>query len=141
MGPQTSIPLVKLLSKTTPYNIEWDNYLNDVIIPKSLDFDILVWWKMNGVKFPKLQAIARDLLAIPVTSVTSESAFSAGGRILNPHRSNLGQNTVKSMLCTKSWVHDELKIDSKVPATALDGCFMELLARLDEEGNVDATDN
>ncbi|CAN1130664.1 Putative AC9 transposase [Linum perenne] len=69
-----------------------------------------MWWKMNGVKFPTLQAIARDLLAIPVTSVASESAFSAGGRILDPHRSKLGHNTVESMLCTKSLVHNELKI-------------------------------
>ncbi|CAN1192073.1 Putative AC9 transposase [Linum perenne] len=54
--------------------------------------------------------MARDLLAILVTSVASESAFSAGGRILDPHRSKLGHDMVESMLCTKSWVHDELRI-------------------------------
>ncbi|CAN1726011.1 Putative AC transposase [Linum perenne] len=96
--------------KTTPYQTELDNYLNEEIIPKSHDFDILVWWKMNGVKFPTLQAMARDLLAIPVTSVASESAFSAGGRILDPHRSKLGHDAVEAMLCTKTWVHDELRI-------------------------------
>ncbi|CAN1302453.1 Putative AC9 transposase [Linum perenne] len=97
---------------------------------------------MNGVKFPKLQAMARNLLAIPVTSVASESAFSAGGRILDPHRSKLGHDAVEAMLCTKTWVHDELRIDSTIPANALEGCFMEILARLDEEEeNVDATDN
>ncbi|CAN1215312.1 Putative AC transposase [Linum perenne] len=96
--------------KTTPFQTELDNYLNEEIIPKSHDFDILVWWKMNGVKFPTLQAMARDLLAIPVTSVASESAFSAGGRILVPHRSKVGHDAVKAMLCTKTWVHDELRI-------------------------------
>ncbi|CAN1821092.1 Putative AC transposase [Linum perenne] len=96
--------------KTTPFQTELDNYLNEEIIPKSHDFDILVWWKMNGVKFPTLQAMARDLLAIPVTSVASESAFSAGGRILDPHRSKLGHDAVEAMLCTKTWVHDELRI-------------------------------
>ncbi|CAN1293548.1 Putative AC transposase [Linum perenne] len=69
-----------------------------------------MWWKMNGVKFPTLQAIARDLLVVPVTSVASESSFSAGGRLLDPHRSKLHSTTVESILCTKSWVHDELKI-------------------------------
>ncbi|CAN1128554.1 Putative AC9 transposase [Linum perenne] len=69
-----------------------------------------MWWKMNGVKFTTLQAIARDLLVIQVTSVASESAFNAGGRILDPHRSKLGHNKMESMLCTKSWVHDEQKI-------------------------------
>ncbi|CAN1148495.1 hypothetical protein LINPERPRIM_LOCUS38138 [Linum perenne] len=37
---------------------------------------------MNEVKFPTLQAIVRDLLAILVTSVASEHALSAGGRLL-----------------------------------------------------------
>ncbi|CAN1144608.1 Putative AC9 transposase [Linum perenne] len=65
---------------------------------------------MNGVKFPTLQAMGRDLLAIPVTSVASESSFSASGRILDPHRSKLGHDAVEAMLCMKSWVHDELRI-------------------------------
>ncbi|CAN1130035.1 Putative AC9 transposase [Linum perenne] len=65
---------------------------------------------MNGVKFPTLQAMARDLLVIPVTSVSSESASSAGGRILDPHHSKLGHDAVEAMLCTKSWVHDVLRI-------------------------------
>ncbi|CAN1120871.1 Putative AC9 transposase, partial [Linum perenne] len=79
--------------------------------------------------------IARDLLAVPVTSVASESAFSAGGRLLDPHRSKLHSSTVESILCTKSWVHDELKIDSKISATVLD--------KVDEDegiDNVGATD-
>ncbi|CAN1136479.1 Putative AC transposase [Linum perenne] len=54
--------------------------------------------------------MARDLLAILVTSVTFESAFSVGGRILDPHRSKLGQDIVESMLCTKSRVHEVLRI-------------------------------
>ncbi|CAN1732353.1 hypothetical protein LINPERHAP1_LOCUS1593, partial [Linum perenne] len=42
------------------------------------------------------------------------------------------------MLCTKSWDHDELRIDSKIPANAIEGCFTKFLARLDEEQeNVD----
>ncbi|CAN1136144.1 Putative AC transposase [Linum perenne] len=65
---------------------------------------------MNGVKFLTLQAISRDLLAIPITLVASEFAFSDGGRILNPHHSRLGHDTLESILCTKSWVHDDLKI-------------------------------
>ncbi|KAF0905092.1 hypothetical protein E2562_000895 [Oryza meyeriana var. granulata] len=40
------------------------------------DFDILEWWKDNANRFPVLSRMARDLLAIPISTVASESAFS-----------------------------------------------------------------
>ena len=51
------------------------------------EFDILSWWKTNGLKFPTLQVLARDVLTIPVTTVAFEYAFSARGQILSFHRS------------------------------------------------------
>ncbi|CAN1181092.1 Putative AC transposase [Linum perenne] len=56
-----------------------------------------------------LQAIPRDLIGFLVTSMDSESAFSTGGRLLDPHLSRLHYTTVESMMCRRSWVHDELK--------------------------------
>ncbi|CAN1241529.1 Zinc finger BED domain-containing protein RICESLEEPER 2, partial [Linum perenne] len=97
-------------SKTAAYQIELDSYLNEAIIPRSSDFDILMWWKMNGVKFQTLQAIAKDVLAIPITSVASEYSFSAGGRLLDPHHSRLHYTMVESMMCTRSWIKDDLKL-------------------------------
>ncbi|KAF0907514.1 hypothetical protein E2562_018333 [Oryza meyeriana var. granulata] len=40
------------------------------------DFDILEWWKDNANRFPVLSRMALDLLAIPISTVASESAFS-----------------------------------------------------------------
>ena len=62
-------------------------------------FDILLWWKNNAVKYPVLSMIARDILAIPVSSVASESAFSTGGRILDPFRSSLSPSMVEALIC------------------------------------------
>ena len=45
---------------------------------KNEDFDILGWWKNNGLKYPTLQMIARDILVIPVTTVASESLALVG---------------------------------------------------------------
>ena len=73
------------------------------VLKKTPNFDILNWWKVNGVVYPTLQAIARDLLAIPISSVASESAFSTGGRILSPHRSRLNWTTVEDFMCARSW--------------------------------------
>ncbi|KAK2361801.1 zinc finger BED domain-containing protein DAYSLEEPER [Trifolium repens] len=42
------------------------------------DFDILNWWKVNSTKYPTLGLTARDILAMPISIVASESAFSTG---------------------------------------------------------------
>ena len=59
---------------------------------------------MNELKYPTLQAIVRDVLAIPISTVASESTFSIGGQILTPHRSRLHYTTLKALMCSKSWL-------------------------------------
>ncbi|KAH0652535.1 hypothetical protein KY289_030213 [Solanum tuberosum] len=72
---------------------ELDRYLLEDQEPESEDFDILIWWKVNSPRFSILSQLARDVLAIPMSSVASECAFSAGGRILDPFRNWLRQET------------------------------------------------
>jgi hypothetical protein len=52
-------------------------------------FDIFAWWKEQSSRFPILSELARDVLAIPISTVVSESTFSTGGRILDDFRSSL----------------------------------------------------
>ncbi|KAL0333070.1 UNVERIFIED_CONTAM: Zinc finger BED domain-containing protein RICESLEEPER 2 [Sesamum calycinum] len=40
---------------------ELDMYLEESLLPRTRDFDILNWWKINGVKFSTLQKMARDI--------------------------------------------------------------------------------
>lgn len=61
---------------------EVDRYFLDGCETKTKEFDILLWWKTNAPKYPILAEIARDIWAIPIFTVASESAFSNGGRIL-----------------------------------------------------------
>lgn len=68
------------------------------------DFDILGWWKFNAIRFPILSQLARDVLAMQISAVASESAFSTGGRILNDFRSYLSPKMVKALLCTQGWI-------------------------------------
>ncbi|CAN0917467.1 Putative AC transposase [Linum grandiflorum] len=99
-------------SRTTVITTELDHYLAEDVVPRSKklpSFDILNWWNLYGAKYPTLHRIAKDILAVPITSVASESAFSSGGRLLDPHRSRLQPSTVEAMMCCRSWIQDEVR--------------------------------
>ncbi|XP_052197185.1 zinc finger BED domain-containing protein RICESLEEPER 2-like [Diospyros lotus] len=66
-------------TKVISFRTELDLYLDEDVIVDNDQFDILLWWKMNGVKYPTLQTIARDILAILVSTIVTESAFSSSG--------------------------------------------------------------
>ena len=48
--------------------------------------------------------IARDIFAILVTTVASESAFSTSGRVLSDHRSRLTPKTLEVLMSAKNWL-------------------------------------
>ncbi|KAF7128988.1 hypothetical protein RHSIM_Rhsim10G0125900 [Rhododendron simsii] len=100
--------------------LELDHYLSELALPKSTRFDVLNWWKSHQPKYPILQAMARDLLAILVSTVASESAFSTSGRLVSPHRSRLHPDTMEASMCAQSWLWaEEMKGESKSGYTTI----------------------
>ena len=90
-------------SRTSAARTELDNYLEEQVLPQNTtDFDILLWWKLHGFKYPTLQAIARDLLAIPVSTIASKSTFSTSGRVVSPHRNRLQPKTIEALMCLQN---------------------------------------
>ncbi|KAH9801502.1 hypothetical protein KPL71_001060 [Citrus sinensis] len=83
---------------------ELDRYLDDELLDIIPNFDILAFWKMHTGQYPILGELAKDILAIPVSIVAFESAFSTGGRFLSPHRSRLHPNTLESLMCAQNWI-------------------------------------
>ncbi|XP_026436032.1 uncharacterized protein LOC113333873 isoform X2 [Papaver somniferum] len=73
------------------------------------NFDILGWWKANEKRYPVLSCIARDVLAVPVSTVASESAFSLGKRVLSDYRSSLTPQMLECCVFLKDWWKAELK--------------------------------
>ncbi|KAM5577231.1 zinc finger BED domain-containing protein DAYSLEEPER-like [Rosa sericea] len=53
--------------------------------------------------------MARDILAIPVSTVASESAFSTSGRVVSSHRSRLHADTLEVLMCARDWMWSEMK--------------------------------
>ena len=74
--------------------MKFDHFIDERVLKRSENFDILAWWKSNGLKHPTLQRIARNILAISITTIASESAFSTSGRLLRTHRSRLHPKTI-----------------------------------------------
>ena len=83
---------------------ELQRYLEEDFHPRTQDFDILKWWAVNSARYPILGTIARDVLAIPASTVSSESAFSACGRVITDHISSLAPETVEALMCFEDWI-------------------------------------
>lgn len=83
---------------------ELDRYLEEPTIPIDAPFDILQYWKMSVATYPILARMARDILAIPASTVASESAFSSGERVINDYRSRLTSETVEALICLQDWL-------------------------------------
>ena len=80
--------------------------MSEQCVEDSPTFDILAWWKTNSdpLLYPVLGMLARDVLAVPISTVASESAFSTGGRVIDSFRSNLKERTVQALVCIQDWV-------------------------------------
>ena len=87
---------------------EVDIYQEDPLVSlrEGESFDVLKWWKRNAEQYPILAKMARDFLAIPLSSVASESTFSTAGMIINQHRSSLNPETAEVLICSKDWLKE-----------------------------------
>ena len=87
---------------------ELDRYLLEASVdPETEGFDILNWWRVNSSRYRILSQVSCDVLAILVFTIASESAFSTGGRVLDPFRSSLSLNTVEGLICTQNWLRSK----------------------------------
>ena len=101
----------------SPLKSDLDVYLEEgrYICSLGESFDALQWWKSNTLKFRVLSEMAKDILSVPITTVASESTFSAGGRVLDQYRSSLKPETVEALICTSDWLRADYKISNFAP--------------------------
>jgi hypothetical protein len=80
-------------------------YLDEANHPlNDKNFNLLHYWKVNALRFPVVSTMAKKFLAVPASSVSSESTFSCGGRVLDDYRSSLKPATVQALVCASSWI-------------------------------------
>ncbi|CAN0838802.1 Putative AC transposase [Linum grandiflorum] len=92
---------------------ELDGYLESPLeeTDEESKFNVLEWWKKERGRYKILSKMACEIMAIPITSVASESAFSTGGRAIDSKRASLGKNTVEALLCSEDWLRDYYSIE------------------------------
>ena len=109
---------IKNATTSSPNNTtDIDRYLSVEIIPfeDNDDFEILEWWKKQQIKYLVLSIIARDVLTVHVSTVASEVAFSASGRVVSKKRCNLSPEAIETVICLKDWnlankrLHDHVR--------------------------------
>ncbi|GJW06696.1 zinc finger BED domain-containing protein RICESLEEPER 2-like protein, partial [Tanacetum coccineum] len=107
---------------------EIDTYLEEGVYigEPGVYFDALGWWKEKSSKYKILSKMAAEILAIPLTTVASESAFSAGGRVIDPHRSSLGTNIVDMLICGADWYRHYYGLQKKKTKEQIDFINIEL---------------
>ncbi|KAI8554833.1 hypothetical protein RHMOL_Rhmol05G0127400 [Rhododendron molle] len=132
MGRSEYESFIRQSDSIQPVKSDLDIYLEEgvYICQQGMDsqFDALEWWKANSLKYRILSKMARDILSIPITSVASESTFSAGSRVIDPYRASLATETVEMLLCGADWVraHHGLKKGSDVVAVLQIASNMEM---------------
>ncbi|KAJ3686156.1 hypothetical protein LUZ61_015320 [Rhynchospora tenuis] len=86
-----------------PEKSEIDLYLCEPLDETGVDdeFDILAWWKLKVPRYPVLSRLTRDILAVPASTVASESTFSTSGRTLSTMRNCLNDESMEALICAQ----------------------------------------
>lgn len=88
-----------------------EKYLEEPLFPRNSDFDILNWWKVHTPKYPILSMVARNVLAVHMSNVSSEEdAFeSCRKRRISETWCSLRPSTVQALMCAQDWIRSELE--------------------------------
>jgi hypothetical protein len=96
------------------------------------DFNILNWWHEHKLTYPILSILVRDIMSIPVSTISSESCFSLTGRLIEERRQRLLPHSVEMLTCIKDWELGDARAQHEVEKG--------MQALKDGEGQVEAGD-
>ncbi|WVZ93266.1 LOW QUALITY PROTEIN: hypothetical protein U9M48_039261, partial [Paspalum notatum var. saurae] len=107
---------------------ELSSYLDsDTEVMFGPDFNILNWWQRHNQTYPILSILAKNVLTVPVSTVSSKSTFSLASRVLEERRQRLTLDMVE----TGSWLtHKQHTVEKE--SKELEAAFEAMY--LDDEG-------
>lgn len=102
---------------------------SDIVQKYDDDFNLLTWWQDHKLTYSSLSMLAKDVLTVPVSTISSESAFSLTGRIIEERR--LTSEMVEMLTCIKDWEEGNARTQHTVENKELEDSFSDLY--LDDE--------
>ena len=92
--------------ETTSQNTksELEQYLEESLLPRHQEMDVLKWWEENKLKYPTLSKMARDILTMQVSTAEPDTVFDTEIKELDSYWSSLRPETVEALVCAKDWL-------------------------------------
>ena len=87
-----------------------DQYLRESPLHSDGELDILGWWHSKSQDSPALWAMARDILAIPMSTSTSNSTFCFETTTLDPIFNDLDPDIIEALFCGKDWLDNPIRM-------------------------------
>ncbi|KIM50333.1 hypothetical protein SCLCIDRAFT_145797, partial [Scleroderma citrinum Foug A] len=109
------------------------HYFSDHPSDVMKDTDIIKWWLKHRNSYPTLAQIAKDVCAIPASSVPCEQLFSAGAEIATDHCSHLGTDKFKHLQILKHTWHQTISDHAKENLSEIEIVKYKELAERDVE--------
>ncbi|KAL3502852.1 hypothetical protein ACH5RR_037301 [Cinchona calisaya] len=100
-----------------------DKYLEEPLFPRNVDFSILNWWKVHTPRYPILSMMARNILGIALSKVSSEALFNTGDRAIDQSWGSLRSHTLQALMCTQDWMCSELEDSKSSSSPPLAVCY------------------
>ena len=78
------------------------------------NFNILNYWHHHKLTYSVLSIMAKDILIVPVSTISSTSTFSMTSRIIEEKRRKLKSKMVEMLTCIKDWEAKEARLQQNV---------------------------
>lgn len=101
----------KRRANTNSSTDELTQYLSEP--PAPIATDVLEWWKVNSMRYPRLSVMARDFLAVQANSVAPEELFCGKGAEIDKQRFCMPHDSTQALLCVRSWLQSGMKLKYK----------------------------
>lgn len=97
------------------------------------EWSVLSWWRDHKLTYPVLSILAKDMFTVSVSTISSESAFSTTGRIVEERCRSFGSDMVEMLALPKDWEQGDAWMQHTVEDKELEAAFQDLF--LDDDNN------